>query len=94
MEPGEGGRWGPSKDHPSSALACLPPNSSFFSCFLQNIRFELSPVPTILGAEDPELIGPLLSLQGWGCTRAGRALEKEGVVCPGALSDLRKMLPS
>lgn len=31
-------------------------------------------MPTMLGAEDPELIGRLLSLQGWGYTKGWTCL--------------------
>lgn len=31
-------------------------------------------MPAMLGAEVPELIGPLSSLQGWGCTKGSTRL--------------------
>lgn len=98
------GRRGPSKDYPPSALASLPPTSSLLFFFLHKICVEHYPVPTVLGAGDPELKryvcpqvapsmgrGPLSSLQGWGYTKGCCALEKEGLVCPGHWDDLRKI---
>lgn len=70
-----------------------------FSRFLHKIYFEHYPAPTMLGAGDPELKRHLCALrflpvwEGDHChhcragaeQRAGHALEKAGLVCPGAL---------